>query len=416
MINLLCLSLFLVPLIGPVTWMPIIDVKDLWIMKELAVLLSVVGICLMPSSCRPHTVNPWLKAMMVFLVLAAFLIPPIHLLLGPGIDLGGLWTWRAMAWAFVYFMLYRKIVSGPILHINQKELIAKAIGYAALISAVYASIQFINLDQFQVVLTPKNSGIRTAGEIAAMIGNATYLAVFLGISLPFCLYAMRKWQTGVVIVAILLCQSDTATLGAAASLVLMALIRAKRLDFLKLASMAVIFGIVALCASWGQIRPFVKDRFNGRLLVWHDTLKDWKAPAISLAVTPEMTEAQKKEVELLNHRTCTLTGRGLGSYEYLFQRTHPGWNSAHNCYLQALYEIGLIGLVLLLGMIGFVFWNTFELAMNDEWIRILYCSFFFICFSAMTLPVLIIEPLRLFSVVVFILLSANIARKKIILK
>lgn len=417
MVWLLSLSLVIIPLMGTISIIPMVNVKDLWETKDLLVLLAIVGIWLMPVPMRQKDPNPWLNAMLVFLVLALFMLPPVRLLLGSA-DLGGSWAWKSMAWVFVYYILYTKIVCMPVLHFNQKEMIARAIGYAAVISSLYAIIQALGLDQFQAIYTPKNFGVRKAGEITAMIGNPTYLGIWLVMCLPFCLYAMKKWQIGVVMVAILLCQSDTATAGMIGSLVLMGLIRARSVKFLKVIPIVVLVAVIALYSSWGRIQAFAENKASGRIAVWKDTLKDWREPAILLKVSDDMPEAQRDEAQLLNKRVYSLTGRGLGSFEFFFIKKHPehkGWNDPHSVFLRTLYEVGLIGLVLLLGMLGYVFVKTFKQTFEDEWVRCLWIALFFICFSALTMPMLILEPVRYFSVAVFCLLSAQI-RNKIILK
>lgn len=400
-VNIICLFLVFIPLCGPLQISPFICIRDLWTTKEFLALLAVVIICLIPSPRRQYTINLWLKIMIVFLVFATYLAPPIKLLLGLA-DLGGLWMWKSLAWVFAYFMLYRKIRGMPIIHLEQKKLIAKSIGYAGLISAVYAIVQYLNIDQFQTYFRPEWEGYRQAGDITALIGSPVYLGVFLGLCLPFSIYALRWWQSIVIILAILTCQSDTATIFVVFMLVFMCCMRAKSLNWLRAYVLCVVVIMAAMGSLWHEIRPHVGD--NGRFGIWRDTVEDWRSPCLTIPITPEMSKGEAIETTLLNKRTWAITGRGIGSFEYIFQRKHPGWNDPHNVYLRVLYETGIIGLILFLGMIAFVFWKNFFIAREDYWVLTLYCSFLFVCLSGLTLPILIIEPLRFMSVVVMSLL------------
>ncbi len=125
-----------------------------------------------------------------------------------------------------------------------------------------------------------------------------------------------------------------------------------------------------------------------------------------------MSEAQKAEVKKLNKRTWSLTGRGLGSFPFIFGTKYTtNYESVHNEYLEVLYSIGAIGLIIFLGSLGFVFYNTFPLARADKFCMAVYVSFLFCTLAAAGLPTLHIEPLRYFSAVMFCLLSSLIPQK-----
>lgn len=396
-VNIVCLFLVFIPLCGPLQISPFICIRDLWITKEFLALLAIITICIIPSPRRQHTVNPWIKSMLVFLIFSIYLAPPIKLLLGPA-DLGGLWMWKSLAWVMAYFMFYRKIKSMPVLRSEDKMMIANAIGYAGFISAVYAIFQYLNLDQFQTYFRPEWEAHRQAGEITALIGSPVYLGVFLGLCLPFSIYCLRWWQNLIIILAILACQSDTANLFTLLTLIFMFCMKAKNINWLRFYLFCGVLAMAIVGSFWHQIRPHIHD--NGRFAVWRETFNDWHSTCLNIPVTPEMTKGEKIETEFLNKRTWSLTGRGLGSFEYIFQRKHPGWNDPHNIYLKVLYETGIIGFGIFLGIISFVFWRNFSIAREDSWTLTLYCSFLFACLSGATLPILIIEPLRFIFVVI----------------
>lgn len=401
---ILYLALLVLSLVGPITLTPLIDIKDLWITKEFLCLLSI-GLIYLLSKQSFHRAIPWpIKSLCVFLIISAYLAPPIHLLLG-NLDLGGAWIWKSLLWCFVYLALYKAITSSII----NKDLISKAIGYSALVSSVYAIVQFMNIDQFQTLRDFHEIGLfNTHPEMTAMVGNSVFLSVWLLICLPFCLYTLKWWQTGIVVVTILLAGSDTAIAGLILMALIMALYRVKnRFVWLSIPILA-IGVIVSIWASWGQIKPIVDKHANGRLEIWSDTIRDWHSPAIVMPVTEDMPESRKKDVEILNKRTWSLTGRGLGSFEFMFQKNHPKWNDPHNVYLRTLYETGLVGLCLFMAMIGILIYQILSsgITLTDGWAKTIFISFILILFAGLTTPLLIIEPIRFYCVVVFSLLSS----------
>lgn len=395
--RILCAALFILPLCGPLTIAPIIDIKDLWKTKEFLAILAVALLCVVPVSRHDRAVNWPLKAMLVFVVLATFLIPPIAIQIDNE-NLGGLWCWRAVAWAFGYFLLYQRISSA---HFDRVA-VAKAIGWGALLTASYALVQLLNIDQFQITRPDSEIGAgHTHPEMTAMIGSSVYVSVWLGICLPFCFYILRWYQTAVVAAAIFLTGSDTGILFGTATVIFMLSMRARSNLYLKTILLVIALAGGMILGFWPQLKPIFKEHASGRYQIWSKTIKDWQDPCIVLDIKPEMSAAQKREIEILNKRTWTMTGRGMGSFDFIFQRKMPGWNDPHCVYLRVLYETGLIGLGLFLGMIGLVLWKGFSGARQDPWKLAVYCSLVFCCLAAVTTPLLIIEPLRFYCVIIF---------------
>ena len=393
----------MIPLCGPIIIEPFIAVRDLWTTKEFLVLMAILAMQHRTTLCNIR--NPFLTALLLFLPISTFAAPPLELIYGHE-NMSGLWIWRSLAWAFAYFMLYRALCGQDVQEGHFRETFTRTIGWAAIISAGYAYIQALGLDQWQISRPMSEIGQPAAVNITAMIGNPTYLAVWLVMCLPF----LRGWSIPFVLGAVLLCKSDIALTGAVLTIVFMVCMRAKSTVWLKAVLGAGLTVCVIVGANWAEIRPHLTD--NGRFSVWTQTFQDWKSPCIKLAITDDMSSAQKQEIEKLNKRTYTLTGRGLGSFPYIFSPKYgTHYESAHNEYLEGLYSIGLIGLALFMAAIGWVLWHGFALARADTFCMALYTSLFFCCFAAFGLPVLHLEPLRYYSAVMFILLSGFISRR-----
>ena len=398
---ILALFLFILPLVGPISIEPIVSFKGLWETKEFLAVMAIVCVCLTEWRGKIGFKNPWLKCLIVFLVVSSYMIPPIHLLWGDA-DLGGLWVFKSLLFCLLYIFLLLKITSNPPSEL-EKKVIGLAISYSALVSAAYAMLQWLGLDQFQTVFTMQWQAVRPAAEITAMIGNPVYLGVFLGLSLPFAFLHLNKWQIFIIIFAMILTQSDTIFGFWIVFLVLWTASRMGEKAVSLACGLILIAGLACGVFFIKDAPRWLETRFNGRLAVWADTIKDWKSPPIAIPVNESMSYDERTRIETLNKRTWPLTGRGLGSFEYLYQK-QKGWNDPHNVYLRALYEIGLIGLVLFIGMIGYVLMRTLTQRVEAGTSAMLV-SFLFACFSGVTLPVLTVEPLRFYMAVIFCFLS-----------
>lgn len=346
--------------------------------------------------------NPWVIAFLIFLPISIYNAPKYQLSFGFQ-NMGGLWMWQTLAWILGYYLLYLAIGQLRV-NLDKGIMIARCIGWVAVISSVYAILQFLGLDQFQTTRTYNEIGQPVAPEVTAFIGNPTYLGVFLALSLPFCCLFMRWWWPVLVFIAILMCQSDFAIGGAIVTAGFMLCMKAKNTAWLKLYIGAGFLAALLLLCFSSQLK--LEKRANGRLVIWKQTIEDWRSPPILLKVTPEMPDQEKLRNELLNKRTNVLTGRGPGSFPFLFGTKHQSkWDDPHNVYLRTLYEYGILGLTGLLGMLGWVFWHKFQEARWNRFTLALYSSFFFICLAAIGIPMLHVEPLRFYCVVVFALLS-----------
>ena len=419
---ILAVSLFILPLCGPIIIEPIIAVRELWVAKEFLALLSILLISA-SSYIRGHqhktAINWPLLALIFFLPISIYAAPPLRLMYGHE-NIAGLWMWRSLAWCFAYFMLYCAICANPPVRERQKNWIIWCIGWAVIINSGYAYLQFIGLDQWQIVRNlreldpnfhpPDPDAIKSI-EITAMIGNPTYLGVWLTMCLPFLVLFFRWYWTAFVIGAIFICKSDIATVGSIIVIVFSICMRAKSTSWLKLMVMASLLSVFILWGNWSDVRPKIGD--NGRFSVWPQVIDDWKSPCIKIEINEEMSPTQRREVETLNKRTYALTGRGLGSFPFIFSpKYETRYESAHNEPLEGLYSIGLIGQVMFLSAIWFVFWFAFWMARGDRFALALYTSLLFCFLASLGLPILHVEPLRYFSAIMFCLLSALIPRRQ----
>lgn len=200
-----CLSLLFIPLATPISlpFFPVIN--DLWQTKDLFVLIFATAIILLTPTKRSE--NPWLVALMIFLPISIYSAPQFSLIYGTQ-NMAGLWMWRSLAWCMLYFGLYQALGGLSYNREKTQKMIAGAICWGAIISAAYALLQAIGLDQYQTNRSYFEVGHPAAMNIVAHIGNATYLSVYIGICLPFVVLYMRWYWIILVIIPIIICQSD----------------------------------------------------------------------------------------------------------------------------------------------------------------------------------------------------------------
>ncbi len=415
-LQILCLSLFLIPLLGSITVGPFISLKDPASAKEFFAIVSIIAMSISstvwriyPNRKRSH--NLFLYALILFIPLSIYSSPPLRLTYGFH-NLGNLWLWKSSLWIAAYFILYRCIIFIPILMEDHKLFVGKAIGFSAILSSGYAYLQFLGLDQWMFTNPVEWIGNPKAANITAMVGNPTMLGVWLVICLPFLYTFFRKRWVFFVAGAAIITQSDFALAGCLFMLVFIAAMRQSRTFSLKAIAVGAVLFIVTIASLWGAIRPQITD--NSRFGVWQQTFEDWKGPCIKLTVTEGMSPAQRIEVQNLNKRTYVFTGRGPGSFPYIFGVKHnSAWESPHNVYLLCLYSIGLIGTVLFILAVGWILLRSFNSARGDPFQAALYCSAVYICLAAIGTPLMESETLRYFAVAIFAMLSPRKIKNKI---
>jgi O-antigen ligase len=201
----------------------------------------------------------------------------------------------------------------------------------------YCVLQYLQLDEFF-------KGISDKDELVGTIGNPRHLAGLLAICQPLFFEKKRENIFILVLLWLIIILADSATGLVAAFLVLLfwLFFKNKKLFFiiLSVSSLSVLF-----------LYLFNKSFFynSARLEVWLKTLGFIK--------------------------TKFITGFGLGAYDIMnLKRGLVQWRHAHNEYIQLIYELGVVGLVL-------VFWGIYDYFKNFAKIRtdlsIRFASIFF---------------------------------------
>lgn len=382
------LAILILPLLGTTIIEPIVMTNSVTNAKEVFALLFCLAIITSDKhgdkmSCCWKDPVAWLFA---YIPVSMMLAPPVKLMMGFE-NLGGLWMWKAFAWACVYFMVYRSILAYQFLDTTK---MVKMISLAAILSAGYGLLQLAGLDQFQITRGMEAIGSPKHPEMTAFIGNSTMLAAFLAICLPFVLNSCWHWALkSLPFAAIMATGSDTGAVGLGMALAFFMGFKSR------LWRNCVILGIAVAVIGCGYHLYKHPESGNGRYQVWQQAIEDWHSAPMTAKITDSMTPGDRAEIEQLNKRTYPITGLGIGSWRFWFVNKHQSkFDSAHNEYIETLYSLGIIGLVLLLWMAGSVLWGC---NLRDPFFQ----SFAIICFCCATLPILHQEPFRFFAVIIF---------------
>jgi O-antigen ligase len=270
-------------------------------------------------------------------------------------------------------------------------------------------------------------------HITAWIGNPSHLAVYLVICLPFVIEYCRWYWVATTLLAIYLCHSDTALFGALFCLTIGLSLRMASLSqfigrifnfnfcFRKI---AVAIGLLILALFAAILAVFINIENHktisfadsGRFEVWKNGIEDWKSAPYLYLIPENASESTRIELEAKNRRSYMLTGRGLGSWAFMYPIKHPQengvkWDTAHNEYLETLYSIGIAGLFLLLMAIWQVLYGGIMLLENKFW-RAAYLAFLISLLCAAVHPVWHMEPHRYIIVFLFAILSGKVNNER----
>jgi len=424
---LIILGLIITPfLISPFSLMPILPMIDNGTRppKELISLLFALAIflsALFNGEIKSFT-NKWYLIFLFYIPFAIWHSPPFITLLGQH-NIAGTWQWQPFCYILIYMLL---IVSVSSLRFSRHEIhkMFSIITVVGVIMAFYVIVQSLNIEQFFTV-KPVEIGSPMKPKLMGSLGNSTIVSAFLVMCLPFCYY-MRKWfRALILIIAVLLCNSQMATGTMIVCFVLYLFIYAPM--------SRPYLGTFCLCAAIGltlfgitqpkEFRSRVGD--NSRFVMWHKTVKDINSPPINQAITPNMNEQQKQYLTIQNDRTYPFTGLGLGSFKIMYSEKHktfhpdfkrwvyPKWGSPHNFYIHIAYCLGIVGLGLFLIVLWTTLWPALLKIRDAPDILPVFISVISVLILSIATFILEIEPHRIYSAIfIGLLLNNSITNEK----
>jgi len=226
------------------------------------------------------------------------------------------------------------------------EMILRWLKYSVIILLFYCALQYLKLDEFF-------AGLSGHDELTGTIGNPIHLAGLLAILQPLFFEKSRENILSLILLWLIIILTGSATgLVVGLGVFLFWLFFKKRRLAISFSIVSTVLLTVLRLVNKGFF--FNSDRFR----VWGLVCKEIKDKFI--------------------------TGFGLGTYSLSnIGSTNYHWQHLHNEYLQVVFEVGLIGLVLVLWCI----WDYFKTPLKTDLTIRLASIFFGFCFvSGMLSP------------------------------
>lgn len=274
--------------------------------------------------------NKWAFLLVGYLIVSLNLSPKPGLLFF-GIDSARFWSWEPLFYSLVFLLFTISVASIE----WPKDILRKTLDvmvYCGAVMATLVVLQYFRLDQFF------EQRFGTYGHMAGTLGNPTLIGPFLVLVIPIALFRRKFALAGLMVAATLATQSNVALLGLIATVLAYLAFKGKRWF---VAVTIVVALVVPLLAGGYAVSAKFRDHFphNERLLTWSQSIADIKAPVMQ----------NSKKI-------YAITGIGPGSFMYLFHMKNNQRNDnfvyAHNEYVQVLYELGIVGFLLFIGMLG----------------------------------------------------------------
>ncbi len=342
--------------------------------------------------------NPWFPAILIYLMVSyPFAPPPVELIKA---NVPNLWAWKPTL-AITIFMLMILTISSLHLRLRDRRLMLSIMTWAGVVMSGYVFMQFFGVDQFCI----QKPDWYWPNRIGGTMGNRTVVSPFIAMVIPLAIYLRRWWQAVIMFIAVAMCHGQMAVGAMVVSLLFLLGTRGRRRAMVTAGVLVVMSLTLVIGYAFSERgRGFIDD--SGRFPAWKATLEDWRQPS------PESAP--------YSH---ALTGLGVGSFSYVFHQQHDGefnkpFRHAHNEYLQVLYEMGIIGLVLMLGAMVWVFKKNFS--WRDVWYgranhyrMCLLASFVCISISALGAFVWQLAPNLFYTVVILGLLHKDMEANEV---
>ena len=305
-------------------FIPGLDMRDIKMSCALVFAMGLIAAGLYSHGLRKFN-NKWLLVLLAYIPLSIYLAPKpsISLL---GMDVSYFWSWEPF-FQIVAFSLLAMSVASYKFEWNEIEDVLRTITYIGAFVSAYMIVQFFMLYQF---FKPLDSFIPGRGQVAGFIGNPTLTSPLIVMMIPIALYLRKYAVFALMVTAVILTKSQVAM--GAMGIVCLLMLASKGWQRAVIAS---VIGLLAFTYVISNPR-IVED--NQRFEMWKQIVVDIKSPIA-------------KDIE----NSYPLTGRGIGSFRYIFHQEHPGTElkpnrfvQAHNEYLEFAYGTGILGLFFLL--------------------------------------------------------------------
>lgn len=276
--------------------------------------------------------------------------------------------------------LISAFVGGAIIYtvsnIKDPKWIYRCIVGMAILQSVYVLLQYIGIDFFF-------TGINSKTDVVGFVGSHNQLGAYYS-SVAVLLTSINPLLCGFSIIPIFLAKQNSAIIGLVSGLLLYGCFSWRK-------KVIFIFIALILCLSlpWAKMAGKNKDSIMERVNVWKLTAEQSITGHAHQVGTKEMAEGLDK-IFIAN----PITGFGLGKffeispltqYNFRFSPYHR-YEHAHNDIIEAWFELGHIGILLILLAISSVI-NEFLCALRrgNRRVVIPFCCLVSMCVSSLGL-------------------------------
>ena len=366
-------------------WYGVQDVRETKMIAAILFALGLIMTELYLNGIKPNK-NVWVLLLLLYIPIAQLLAPIIPTYLF-GIETQNFWFWKPFVKMLIFGLLFIVISSHEF---SRSELInvLHIMVWCGFLTAVYHILQYVHLDQFFIV-----SDNRDLGRVAGFIGNPTLTAPFVAMLIPIAFYLRKYWMAGIMLIGAILPNSQMAWVALAGGIAVYFGLKNRRwMERVILVSIIAVLSFSALYFTNVKTRNLFSD--HERTMQWTQIFKDWSGPL--------------DPANGINTNNF-LTGRGLGSFRYIYHQQHPdlvtptgavprnSFAQAHNDYIELGYGLGFVSLCLLfMGTLYTLLRNT----TNSFYNRALISSFAIIAISAIGSFVFQIGTVAYYSIII----------------
>ena len=372
--RLIALALIIVPFVSIISQ----DIVKLKSALAFVVMLVVGLLSLYKGKFKPFE-NKWLLILVGFVWLNIMMSPSSGLTFG-NMKLLNFWSWEPFCYILAYLLGIIAIASDEKL---DTKLWLNIMVWTGFIMSLFVGIQELSMDQFFI---PTGS-FHEQWKLGGTLGHPTFVSSFIAMIIPLAFFIKKRSMAYTMIVAVLLTQSQVAIGAMALSLGFYFACKGRKyLIRVIVLLIAISVGVVALSV----LKPgYISS--SGRFFEWKRIAKTINTP---IRPNGKGTAVYGK---------YPITGLGLGSFYYTYHVIQSANGpkcklyQAHNEYLEWFYNCGLIGLVLLLMAIGYIYKHNFN---KNEYRTALLSSFTCIAISAGGMFVWQLGPHMLYTAII----------------
>ncbi len=356
------------------------DIREIKMSTAIVFALALGMAEIFSKGIKPNK-NIWVLIFLAYIPISIMLAPypQLNLL---GMNISDFWVWKPFCKILIFVILFL-VVSSHEFKPSQLRMTLNVIVWCGVITALYEVAQFIWTDQFFKVVADGDWG-----RIAGFIGNPTLTSPFVAMTVPIAMY-LKKWvKCGILITGAILPDSQMAWIALFCGIVFY--IGMKNRERLAWTLVAFLLSIISFFLLYKYCH-WINNEFadHERFIQWHQIFKDWIGPV-------------SKEYGFMN--TYGLTGRGIGSFQYVYhiQNIHVGspnrFHQAHNDFLELGYSLGFAGLGFFLMAILHMFVKT--VSFKSRYQRALLASLVVMAVSASGVFIWQIGTTAFYSVVI----------------